>query len=123
MNIISTNLDENAWQTRMAAGELGDLVIFGDMGDHLISAMNANLLLDWNELDMTPYVNIESYTKDAQTKLSKFVMDATDIDGVWGFGHDIGYNRPTGTSSSSPTTACRSAGTRMSQPECPRWIP
>ena len=44
MNIISTNLDPNAWQTRMAAGELGDLVIIGDMGDHLITAINANLL-------------------------------------------------------------------------------
>ncbi|HPF87749.1 MAG TPA: hypothetical protein PK537_06810 [Candidatus Limiplasma sp.] len=93
LNIISTNLDENAWQTRMAAGELGDLILFGDMSDHLIAAMNANLLLDWNELDLTPYENIEAYTLDSQAKLTNYVLNATGIDGVWGFGHDIGYNR------------------------------
>jgi putative aldouronate transport system substrate-binding protein len=93
MNIISTNLDQNAWQTRMAAGELGDLVIFGDTGDHLISAINANLVMDWNELDLTPYENINAYTQAAQEKLSNFVTNATGIEGVWGFGHDIGYNR------------------------------
>ena len=93
MNIISTNLDPNAWQTRMAAGELGDLVIIGDMGDHLITAINANLLLDWNELDLAPYDNINNYTATAQEKLSNFVLNSTGIDGVWGFGHDIGYNR------------------------------
>ncbi len=93
LNIISTNLDSTAWQTRMAAGDLGDLVIFGDMGDHLISAIKGNLLMDWNELDMTPYTNIDAYTMDAQAKLTSFVLDATGEDGVWGFGHDIGYNR------------------------------
>ncbi len=93
MNIISTNLDQNAYQTRMAAGDLGDLVIFGDTGDHLVSAINGNLLMDWNELDLTPYENINKYTKDAQAKVSTFVKNATGKDGVWGFGHDIGYNK------------------------------
>ncbi len=93
LNIISTNLDPNAWQTRMASGDLGDLVIFGDTGDHFISAIKGNMLMDWNDLDMTPYTNISKYTMEAQQKISNFVKSATDIDGVWGFGHDIGYNR------------------------------
>jgi len=93
LNIISTNLDQNAWQTRMAAGDLGDLVILGDMGEHLVSALNGNMLMDWNDLDLTPYTNIEKYTKASQAKLSKYVLNATGIDGVWGFSHDIGYNR------------------------------
>ncbi len=93
LNIISTNLDATAWQTRMAAGDLGDLILLGDMGDHLISAVKGNMLMDWNELDLTPYENISAYTQDAQAKLSSFVLEATGLDGVWGFGHDIGYNR------------------------------
>ncbi|MCE5344232.1 MAG: hypothetical protein LLF96_11710 [Eubacteriales bacterium] len=29
----------------------------------------------------------------SQSKLSNFVLNATGTEGVWGFGHDIGYNR------------------------------
>lgn len=93
MKIVSTNLDENAWQTSMAAGDLGDLVIFGDTGDHLVNAIKANLLLDWNDVGYEDYANINAYTTEAIAKVSSFVENATGVDGVWGFGHDIGYNR------------------------------
>lgn len=91
LHVISTNLDPNAYQTRMSSGDLGDLVIFGDTGEHFVSAVNAGMVLDWNELDMAPYANIEAKTGAAQAKLSKFVEDNCSVSGVWGFGHDISY--------------------------------
>ncbi len=93
LNIISTNLDTNAYQTRMSSGDLGDLVIFGDTGEHLVSAINGNMLLDWSELDLEPYQNIAQYTKTSQEKLSSFVQNGAQKTGVWGFTHDISYDR------------------------------
>jgi len=95
LNIISTNLDTNAWQTRMAAGDLGDLLIFGEVNksDHLASAVEANLILDWNDIDYSGYENINKYATTAIDKVTNFVNDSTGIDGIWGFGHDIGLNR------------------------------
>lgn len=93
MNMISTNLDPNAYQTRMASGDLGDMVMFGAAGDHLVSAINANMLLDWEEVGYEDYEHINAYTKDAIAKISTFVKNATGKEGVWGFGQDIGYDR------------------------------
>jgi hypothetical protein len=94
----------------MAAGDLGDLVIFGDMGDHLISAIKGNLLMDWNELDMTPYTNIDAYTMDAQAKLTASCWTPPARTACGASAMISATTAPTGTWLPSPTTACRTLG-------------
>ena len=47
-------------QTRMEAGDLGDIVVFGDNGTDYQNAISAGLLYDWNEDDLLadygPYI-------------------------------------------------------------------
>ena len=38
-----------AYQTRMESGNLGDIVVWGNDGDQYQKAVNAGLLLDWEE--------------------------------------------------------------------------
>lgn len=105
LNFISTNLDTNAYNAAVSAGELGDIINFGDTGDQFIDAVKSEMLLDWNEVDMTPYANITAYTKDSSDKLTKFVAETTGIEGYWGFGHDIGMENGAWAELTDPTYA------------------
>ena len=70
LKYVSTNVDGNAWTAGVAAGDLGDIICLGDMGDQFIEALNADLLLDWNDVDLAPYANINAYLGDAMAKTS-----------------------------------------------------
>ncbi len=48
-NIVASNLDENKFAAMMATGDLGDLIVFGDDEKNMLDAIEAGLLLDWNE--------------------------------------------------------------------------
>ena len=93
MNIISTNLDPNAYQTRMSSGDLGDLVIFGDMGEHFLNAVNAGMILDWNEVDWEDYEHLVDVTTPSLEKVTKYIEDNASKSGIWGFTHNISYDR------------------------------
>ena len=54
LNFVSSNVDSNAWTSGVSAGELGDIINLGDLGDHFRTALDAGLLLDWDESDLTP---------------------------------------------------------------------
>ena len=85
LNIIPTG--EGVFATRMESGDLGDIILFGNDADEYIQAVDAGMLLDWNEDDLLkdygPYIY-----EHMQPALSK----NKDISGgkVYGFGHNVG---------------------------------
>jgi multiple sugar transport system substrate-binding protein/putative aldouronate transport system substrate-binding protein len=50
LNIIPAT--EGTYATRMAASNLGDLVVWGGNDSEFTTAIEANLLLDWNKSDI-----------------------------------------------------------------------
>ena len=88
LKYVSTNVDNNAWTSGVSAGELGDIICLGDMGDHFLEALKADLILDWDEVDLEPYTNINTYLKDAIQKTSDFAA-ANGFDGTYGFNFSV----------------------------------
>lgn len=93
LNVISTNLDPNAYQTRMSSGDLGDLVIFGDLGEHFLNAVNGGMILDWNEIDWEDYENLTNVVVPSLEKVTAYIQDNASQEGIWGFTHNIAYDR------------------------------
>ena len=58
LNIIRES--EGTFATRMESGDLGDIVVFGNDSDEYLQAINAGLLLDWEEDNLVqeygPYI-------------------------------------------------------------------
>lgn len=88
MNII--NEGDGTFATRMVSGDLGDLVVFGGDTADYIQAVDAGLLLDWEEdnilADYGPY--ILEHMPDALEKNKAISTDAGDT--IYGFGHNVG---------------------------------
>jgi multiple sugar transport system substrate-binding protein/putative aldouronate transport system substrate-binding protein len=86
LNIIPTS--EGVYATRMAAGNLGDLVIFGHNGEEFTTAIEAGMLLDWNQGGI-----LDTYGKDIKASLSRALRQNADMFGqgtaVYGFGHNV----------------------------------
>lgn len=88
LKIVSTNVDGNAWTAGVSAGDLGDIICLGDLGDQFLTGLQAELFLDWDELDLTPYTNITTYLGDALQKVSNFAADA-GYEGTYGFTYSV----------------------------------
>lgn len=75
-----------AYQTRMEAGNLGDIVVWGNDGDQYRKAVEAGLLLDWEEDDLLakwgPYINA-----NMKLALQKNKMIVSPDKKIHGFGH------------------------------------
>lgn len=74
------------YSTRMEAGNLGDLVIWGTDGDDYKAAVQAGLLFDWNEDNMLDEYG--SYIKENMSyalEKNKNISDGT----LYGFGHNV----------------------------------
>lgn len=86
LNII--NEGDGTFVTRMESGDLGDIVVFGNDGDQYVQAVNAGMLLDWEENDLVqtygPY--IYEHLKTALEKNRSISPDGK----MHGFGHDVG---------------------------------
>ena len=104
LKIVSTNVDGNAWTAGVAAGDLGDIICLGDMGDQFIEALNADLLLDWNDVDLTPYENIIAYLGDAMAKTSAFAAEQGH-DGIYGFNFAVALEDGAWAELTDPTYA------------------
>lgn len=50
LNIIPVT--DGTWETRVESGNLGDLIIFGEVGDDFKTAVANNLLFDWEDEDL-----------------------------------------------------------------------
>ncbi len=87
LNIV--NSPEGVFATRMESGDLGDLVIFGNDTDEYHQAIDAGMLLDWNEDDLL--ATYGSYINETmQNALKKNAGLSPDGTTVYGFGHDVG---------------------------------
>ena len=86
LNIIRES--EGTFATRMESGDLGDIVVFGNDSDEYLQAINAGLLLDWEEDNLVqeygPY--IWKHMQKALEKNKKLSPDGK----LYGFGHDVG---------------------------------
>ena len=104
LNVVSSNVDSNAWTSAVSAGDLGDIVCLGDMGEHFLTALNADLLLDWNEVDLTPYTNINAYLPAAMKKVSDFSAE-NGHEGVYGFSYAVALEEGAWAELTDPTYA------------------
>ncbi|MCL2084330.1 MAG: extracellular solute-binding protein [Oscillospiraceae bacterium] len=86
-NVKFTVINEmdGTFATRMAAGNLGDIVIFGTDGSQYLDAVNAGMLYDWDEDDLLkdfgPYIYENMpFALEKNRNLSG---------GLYGFGHNV----------------------------------
>jgi len=104
LKYVSQNVDANALTAAFSAGDMGDIIVMGAMSKDFISALKAELLLDWNDIDLTAYPNISTYMKDSMAKVSEFCKD-NDYDGVYGFTNNVALENGTWAELTDPTYA------------------
>lgn len=77
---------DGVYDTRMEAGNLGDIVIWGNDGDDYIGAVEAGLLFDWNEDGL-----LDEYGADIKATMQDALQKNMDISGgtLYGFGHNV----------------------------------
>ncbi|HIW31943.1 MAG TPA: ABC transporter substrate-binding protein [Candidatus Paenibacillus intestinavium] len=92
INIIASNLEgggDTKFQTMMAGGDLGDLVVFGDTDAKYTDAIAAGMLLDWNKDGL-----IDQYGKNllanAPKALEKNIAHFGSGTGLYSVGNEIG---------------------------------
>ena len=104
LKYVSTNVDPNALTAGISAGELGDIVCIGDLGEDFSAMLKADLLLDWSELDLTPYTNITTYLPDAMKKISDLAA-SQGYDGKYGFTYAVAMEDGAWAELTDPTYA------------------
>jgi len=85
------NDSPGTFTTRMANGDLGDIVVFGNDGNEYQQAISAGLLFDWEEDDLLaefgPYINANM--KVALEKNRLISNDPKYGNKIYGFGHNV----------------------------------
>jgi putative aldouronate transport system substrate-binding protein len=84
LNII--NEGDGTFVTRMEAGDLGDIVVFGNDGDEYQQAVQAGLLFNWEEDDLLD--DFGSYIKEHMARALDKNRNISNGK-VYGFGHDV----------------------------------
>ena len=88
LNIIPEQ--DGTYSTRMEAGSLGDIVVWGANGDDYKNAVAKNMLLDWEQFDLgkkyAPYV-MENYTAALESN-----RDISGDGKVHGFGFNVAFS-------------------------------
>ena len=77
----------NTFSTLMEQGDLGDMVIFGSMGDDYMNAISANMLYDWESYDILD--NYGSYIKENMPAALQYNRETSGNDTIYGIGHSI----------------------------------
>ena len=85
LNIIN-DPQAGVYQTRMEAGNLGDIVIWGDDKDDYIQAVEKGMLYDWNEDNL-----LEEYGPYMKENMAFAFEKNANLSGgtTYGFGHDV----------------------------------
>ena len=86
LNFKSTNVDTNAFNASVESGDMGDIICLGATGSDLTTLLNAGLLLDWDEVDLTPYPNISTTLADAFATISA-ITEPQGFKGKYGFAY------------------------------------
>ena len=82
LKFISSNVDPNAFTAGVSAEELGDIICWGDMGEQFNTAIRAELVMDLDEIDMTPYTNLNQYFTQAMAKVRDAIQFHNCLDNV-----------------------------------------
>ncbi|MDP4088280.1 MAG: extracellular solute-binding protein [Bacillota bacterium] len=95
LNIIAPNLQggDSKYASMMAAGNLGDIVIFGNDDQKYIDAIKSGLLLDWTKdglLDKYGQDILRNYPKAVEKNETNFGSGKS----VFGLGHEIANMPP-----------------------------
>lgn len=77
---------DGVYDTRMEAGDLGDIVIWGTDGEDYLNAVNAGLLFDWNEDDLL--AEYGPYIKENMPAALEKNMEISNGT-LYGFGHNV----------------------------------
>ena len=85
LKIISTNVDSNSFTSGIASQELGDIICWGDLGQDFFEALDAELIYALDEVDMTPYVNLNKYFTESMQKVRNLVADTKGLEGNYGW--------------------------------------
>lgn len=87
LNIIPNA--EGVFATRMEAGNLGDIVIWGDDSNDYLQAVEKGMLYDWNEDDL-----LEEYGPYIKENMQFALEKNANLSGgtTYGFGHDVAVN-------------------------------
>lgn len=89
---------DGVYETRMEDGNLGDIVVWGSDGKNYLQAVEAGLLMDWEEdgiLDeYGPYIRENmSYALEKNKEVSAIKDDDGNVisggDTIYGFGHNV----------------------------------
>ncbi|MDR1262874.1 MAG: hypothetical protein LBK46_05230 [Oscillospiraceae bacterium] len=85
LNII--NEADGTFATRMAAQDLGDILLFGNDGDEYLQAVGAGLLFDWEDEDL-----LTDYGPYIAEHMEKALAKNRALSGgtLHGFGHNVG---------------------------------
>lgn len=79
---------DGVYDTRMANGNLGDIVVWGNDGNDYLKAVEAGMLLDWEEDDLLteygPYIK-----ENLSRALEKNRNITPEIGKIFGFGHGV----------------------------------
>ncbi|MGN1158639.1 MAG: extracellular solute-binding protein [Lachnospiraceae bacterium] len=84
LNIIPNA--EGVFATRMEAGDLGDIVIWGDDSNDYLQAVEKGMLYDWNEDNL-----LDEYGPYIKENMSFALEKNMNLSGgtLYGFGHDV----------------------------------
>ena len=104
LKIVSTNMDSNALNSAMSAGDLGDIVVMGEMSSDFLDCVKADLILDWSDIDLTAYPNLNTYMKDSMAKVSDMCSEA-GYDGIYGFTGGVAMENGAWAELTDPTYA------------------
>ena len=104
LKIVSTNQDSNALNAAIAAEDLGDIICMGEISSDFATVLEAELLMDWSELDLTPYTNITTYLGDSMDKVSVFCA-SRGFEGVYGFTNQVAMENGAWAELTDPTYA------------------
>lgn len=105
LKFISSNVDPNAFTAGVSAEELGDIICWGDMGEHFNTAVNAELVMDLDEIDLTPYTNLNKYFTEAMAKVRAYCNDNLGVDGNYGWSFGVAAEDGTWNELTDPTYA------------------
>ena len=104
LKIVSTNVDTNALTSAMSAGELGDIVVMGEMSGDFMDCVKADLILDWSDIDLANYPNINTYMQDSIKKVSDMCAEA-GYEGRYGFTGSVAMENGAWAELTDPTYA------------------
>lgn len=104
LQFISSNVDSNAFNSGMSASELGDIICWGDLGEHFVDALNAELLFNLDEVDLTAYPNLDKYFAEAREKVRAFSADQGH-EGTYGWAYAVAAQDGSWAELTDPTYA------------------